>query len=64
MARGYLHEAFLSGLKNLTSGTFGWMLEHSSHRAVIVADDDINDKEAIIEGILYHLQNCRSLHTF
>ena len=51
-------------LNNLTSGTFGWMLEHSSHRAVIVADDDINDKEAIIEGILYHLQNFRSLHTF
>ena len=50
--------------KNLTSGTFGWMLEHSSHCAVIVADDDINDKEAIIEGILYHLQNCKSLHTF
>ena len=34
-------------LKNLTSGTFGWMLEHSSHRAVIVADNDINDKESI-----------------
>ena len=39
------------------------MLDHSLHRAFIVADDDINDKEAIIEGILYHLQNCRSLHT-
>ena len=51
-------------LKNLTSGTFGWMLEHSSHCAVIVADNDINDKEVIIEGILYHLNNSRSLHTF
>ena len=51
-------------LKNLNSGTFGWMLEHSSRCAAIVADDDINDKEAIIEGILYHLQNCRSLHNF
>ena len=40
------------------------MLEHSSLRAVIVADDDINDKEAIIECILYHLQNCKSLYTF
>ena len=40
------------------------MLEHRSHSAVIVSDNDINDKEAIIEGMLYHLQNCRSLHTF
>ena len=32
------------------------MLEHSSHLAFIVADDDINDKEDIIEGILYY--NC------
>ena len=35
-------------LKNLTSGIFGWMLEHSLHCAVIVAEYDINDKEAII----------------
>ena len=40
------------------------MLEHSSHRSFIVADYYINDKEAIIEIILYHLQNYRSLHTF
>ena len=51
-------------LKNLILGTFGWMLEHSSHCSVIVAYNDINDKETIIEGILYHLQNWRSLHTF
>ena len=31
---------------------------------VIVSDDDSNDKEAIIECILYHIQNCKSLHTF
>ena len=34
-------------LHNLISGTFGWMLEHSLHCAVIVADYDINYKEAI-----------------
>ena len=51
-------------LQNLTSGNFGWMLEHISHCAVIVTENEINDKEAIIECILYHLQNCRSLHTF
>ena len=28
--------------------TFGWMLEHRSHCAVVVADDDVNNKEAII----------------
>ena len=50
--------------KNLTSGTFGWMLNNSSHCSVIVAGDDINDKEAIIECMFYHLQICRSLHTF
>ena len=51
-------------LKSLTSGTFGLMLDHSSHCAAIVTDYDINDKEEIIECILYHLQNCRRLHTF
>ena len=57
---GWLGDIFMKisfqRLKNLTSGTFGWMLEHISHRAVIVADNDTNDKEVIIEGILYHLQ--------
>ena len=51
-------------LQKLTSGTFGWMIENISHCAVIVAYDDINYKEAIIECILYHLHHCRSLHTF
>ena len=50
-------------LQNLNSGTFGWMLENSLHCAFIVAYNGINDKEAIIECILYHLQNYRSLHT-
>ena len=31
-------------LQKLTSGTFGWMLEHSKLFAFIVADDEINDK--------------------
>ena len=35
-------------LQNFTPGTFVWMIEYSSHCAVIVADDDNNDKEAII----------------
>ena len=43
-------------LKNLTSDTNDWILEHSSHRAVVVADDYIDDKETIIISILYHLQ--------
>ena len=30
-------------IKKLTLGTFVWMLEHISHRAVIVADDKINE---------------------
>ena len=51
-------------LQNLASDTYGWMLEHSSYCTVIVDDDDINDKEAIIECILYHLQYIRSLHAF
>ena len=51
-------------LQNLTSATYGWMLEHSLHYDVIVAGDVINDKEAIIECILYHLQYSRSLNTF
>ena len=31
-------------LKNLTLDTNAWILEHSSHRAVVVADDYIDDK--------------------
>ena len=51
-------------LHNLTSDTYEWMLEHSSHCAVIVAENDIYDKEDIVECILYHIQYIRSLHTF
>ena len=51
-------------LQNLTLYTFGWIPENSSYCAVIVANDDINDEEAILECILYHLQNCISLHNF
>ena len=41
-------------LQNLTPDTYQRILEYSLHCAVIVADDDINDKEVIIEFILYH----------
>ena len=48
---GWLGDIFMKlsfiRLKNLTLGTFGWMLEHSSHHASIVAENYINDKEAI-----------------
>ena len=43
-------------LKKLTSDTNYWMLEHSLHRSVVVADDYIDDKETIIISIIYHLQ--------
>ena len=43
-------------LKNLTSDTNDWMLEHSLHCSVVVANDYIDDKETIIISILYHLQ--------
>ena len=33
-------------LQNLTSGTFGWILGQKLHCAVIVTDDDINDKKS------------------
>ena len=51
-------------LQNLTSGTFGCMIEHSSHCAVIVSDNEINYKEAITECIIYQLYNCRRIHNF
>ena len=41
-------------LKNLTSDTNYWMLEHSPHRAVVVADDYTDDKEKI--AIIYRLR--------
>ena len=34
-------------LQNFTPGTFVWMIEYSSHCAVIVADDDINDEKRL-----------------
>ena len=41
------------------------MCEHDALPiSVFTHADVINDKEAIIEGILYHLQNFRILHTF
>ena len=52
---GLLIKFFFGLHQNLTSGTFVWMLEHSLYCAVITADKDINNKEAIIECILYHL---------
>ena len=64
MALEFLIKFSFGWLQNLTSGTFGWMLEHSLHCAVIVAYGGINDKEAIIEYILCHIQNYRSLHNF
>ena len=51
-------------LKNFTSDTNDWMLEHSSHCDVVVTDDYIDDKETIIISILYHLQYSCSFHTF
>ena len=51
-------------LHNLTSGTYWWIIEHSSYCAVIVTYNYINDKTAMKEWIFYHLQNCTSLHTF
>ena len=51
-------------LQNLTSGIFVRMLDNSLHCDVIVTYDDINDKKEIIECILHHLQNGRSLHNF
>ena len=59
---GFLIKFSFGLLQNLTSGTFGWMLEHSLYCAIIISDDENNDKEAIIECILYHLQNCIILH--
>ena len=44
----FLINFFFGWLQNLTSVTFGWMFKHSLHYAIIVADDDINDKKAII----------------
>ena len=38
-------------LKNLTSDTNAWMLDYSSHCAVLVAEDYIDDKETIIISI-------------
>ena len=64
--KGWLWDFFIKfsfvWIQNLTSYTYRWMLDHISHCAVIVADDDINDKEAVIECILYHLQYSRSLY--
>ena len=51
-------------IHNLTSGTYLWMLDISSHCAVIVAYKEINYRTSIMELIFYHLQNCSSLHTF
>ena len=50
--------------QNLVSGTYLWMLDKSSHCAVIVAYKEINYRTSIMELIFYHLQNCSSLHTF
>ena len=46
-------------LKNLTSDTNDWILEHSSHRAVVVADDYIDDKETIIIALVYGVKFLR-----
>ena len=51
-------------LHNLTPDTYQRMLEHSLHCDIFVTDDDVNDEKLVIESILYHLQNSRSLHTF
>ena len=40
------------------------MLHHTSNCAIIVSENDTNDKKPIIECILYHLHNYRSLHSF
>ena len=44
----FLIKCSFEWLHNLTSDIYWWMLEHSSHCAVIVSDDDINNKESII----------------
>ena len=45
---GFLIKFSFRWIQNLSSGTFGWMLEHTLHGAVIIFDDVINDKKAII----------------
>ena len=35
-------------LQKLNLDTYGWMLEHISHCAFVVTDDDINDEKPII----------------
>ena len=39
---------FFWWIQNLNLGTFVWMLDQNPHCAIIVSDDDINDKKLII----------------
>ena len=61
---GFLIKFSFRYLQNLNPETYQKILEHSSHCAIVVTDDDINNEKLVIEGVLYHLQNSTSLETF
>ena len=50
----FLIKSSFGCLQKLTPETYQWMIEHSSHCAIVVTDDDVNDEKSIIEYILYH----------
>ena len=64
MALGFPHQFYFGCLQNLTPGTYQRMIEHSSHCAIAVTNDDVNDEISVIECILCHFLYSRSLHTF
>ena len=64
MDLGFSHQVFLWVTLELDLGHLCMDAWAQLALSVIVADDDINDKETIIECILCHFQCSRSLHTF
>ena len=50
----FLIKFYFGLIQNLTPDTYQRMLEHSSHCAIVVTDDDVNDEKSIIECIHYN----------